>query len=139
MEEFFDREKEKKSLTAIKIPFLLAAFRQGIDLANRTGVKKVAPEDVFTANGRRAIEQRHLEMSAKAIGTTEEQLREILAAAHAAGIGVRGLAQQIDDLYGESMGYRSLRIARTELTGPLNDGAMQTYGERAISKKPGPP
>ena len=135
VDEFYDKEEEKKHLAKLKLPFLLAAFQKGIDMANRTGPRQVLPEDVWNANVRAAIESRNLEMAAKAVQTTEDALRKAMLDARSEGLGVRGLAAKINDLYGESMGYRSLRIARTELTGPINDGAMRTYQEQGYAEK----
>ncbi len=133
--EFFDKEKETSILALLTVPFLLEAFRRGIDLANQGATDPVPEEDIFNANVRKAIEEKSLAMSAKAVQTTEDQLREVLLQAHDDGVGVRGLASEINDLYGESMGYRSLRIARTEITGSINDGAMQTYADKGYTAK----
>lgn len=133
--EFFDAKKETTLLAGVKLAFLLQGFRQGIDLANQTGAKAIPIESVFTASVRQAIEARNLEKAAQAVQTTEEQLRALLTQARADGVGVRELARRINDLYGESMGYRSLRIARTELTGVMGEGQYRTFREQGYAEK----
>src|SRR5262249_10631843 len=51
------------------------------------------------------------------------------------GESVKQLAKRIDQLYGESSGYRSLRIARTELTGVINDGTVKTLDKEGFRQK----
>ncbi len=131
---FFDRRKETAALAAIALPFLLRGFRKGIDIANEAGTP-VEPNDILSANVRAAIEARNLDLAAKAVQTTEDQLRDTLLQAHEDGIGTQELASRINDLYDGSMGYRSLRIARTELTGSINDGTVQTLDQQGYTQK----
>lgn len=135
VDEFFDKKQESSFLAKAKLIFLLQAFQRGIDLANHVGSKMVSAEDVWSAAVKQAIIDKNLSLSAKAIGTMEDDLRNVLLQAHKEGVGVRGLATKINELYGNSMGYRSLRIARTELTGTINDGSFSTYKEQGYAEK----
>jgi HK97 family phage portal protein len=133
--EFFDKKKEAKKLSALSLFYLIEAFRRGNELANQGAATPVPYEDVFRANVKQAIEEKSLTMSAQATQTTEDQLRQVLSQAYEDGVGVRELARRINALYGESMGYRSLRIARTEMTGSINDGALRTYQAQGYEEK----
>ncbi len=101
----------------------------------KQGPGKAKPEDVFTLAVRKALEARSLEHASKAIFTTKDEIAAALKASIEQGESVRQLAKRIDQLYGQSTGYRSLRIARTELTGVINDGTVKTLGKEGYQQK----
>ncbi|MGE0536647.1 MAG: phage minor head protein [Pirellulales bacterium] len=135
MEEFFDEEEESKTWSILFLPFLLLGFRKGIDLGLKQGPGTTKPEDVFTASVRQALEGRSLDHASKTIGTTKEALQGELKAAIEGGESVKQLAKRIDQLYGQQMGYRSVRIARTELTGVVNEGTVKTLAREGFTQK----
>lgn len=134
--KIFDKKKETDIFAAATLPFLIQGFSRGIDIANKeTPGADIAPEDIFTKNVRESIATKSLKMSALAMDTMQDDLRKVIDKAIADKVGVQELANRINNLYGSSMGYRSLRIARTELTGSINDGAVQTFREKGFEAK----
>ena len=93
------------------------------------------PDEIFTPAVQLAIKARSLEHASLAVNTTQEQLQRDLDISETEGFSIGQVSKEIDTLYGESMGYRSTRIARTELTNVINDGALRTLHAEGWTKK----
>jgi HK97 family phage portal protein len=132
---FFDKHKETIALATATLPFFMKGFQRGVSVANENGGTPIAVEDVFTSAVKEAIKRRNLYYAAQAVQTTEDDLREVLLQAKQDNVGLSELAGRINDLYGSSMGYRSKRIARTESTGAINDGTLQTLTAKGYETK----
>lgn len=92
-------------------------------------------DDIFTVAVRQALREKAFTHAAKAIGTTKDLIQtEFFAALHN-GESIQQLAQRIDTLFGKTTGYRSKLIARTELTGVINDGTVRTLTTEGFQEK----
>jgi hypothetical protein len=129
--DLLDEEKEKQRFKHTMFTFLLFGFLQGIEITS----PGKSPSGVLTPVRRQGYESKSLKYAALVTHTTKEQIQGAIDDTVAAGDGVKGLAKRIDDLYGESMGYRSLRIARTQLTESINDGTVSTLADEGNQEK----
>lgn len=135
MDQFFDEKKETHTWSQLLLPFLLLGFSQGVAIGSKQGSGDTKPEDVMGGSVRQMLEKRSLEHAAQVVGTTKQTLQDALDTAIKNGDSVKQFASTINDLYGESMGYRSMRIARTELTGAINNGTVATLADEGFTQK----
>jgi uncharacterized protein with gpF-like domain len=115
-------------------PFIFGGFKQGILQGQQQG-GKLTVEDIFTESVRLALQQRTLEHATLAIGTTKDKLQKILTTAFEEGQGVQELARNINNYFAVHSRTRSLTIARTELTGAINDGTYTTLLREGHSER----
>lgn len=64
--------------------------------------------------------------------TTAEQLRARLQEGVMAGEGIRDLAKRVNEVFDHAEGYRSERIARTEVVGLSNAANLQAWGQSGV-------
>lgn len=131
VEDLWDDEEEKKSFKKVMFPFLIAGFLKGVGNVLTEG----DPEDLLTGKKRKEFDSKSLDYAAKTVGTTKEALKQEIDEAVKNGESVKQLAGRIDDLYGDTMGYRSLRIARTQLTEAVNEGTFDALEEEGHGEK----
>ncbi|MDP9121664.1 MAG: phage minor head protein [Acidobacteriota bacterium] len=131
MSSFFDDEEETARFDAVYLPFLAAGLVYGIKL----GLGRLAVEDVFTAQVKAALRRKSHEHAALAVGTTKDQLKALLETAIVEGQSAKQLAKAIRDTFDFNDTVRSLRIARTELTGTINDGTFRTLAQEGHTLK----
>jgi SPP1 gp7 family putative phage head morphogenesis protein len=129
--DIFDEDAEAEIWAVFYDPFFTQGFVKGIDMTAVT----VAVEDVFSKVIRDALKRKTFEHAALAINTTKDMLQAALTESLKKGESIAELGRRINDLYGESMGYRSRRIARTEMTDVINDGASLTLERENFAKK----
>ncbi|MBX4215804.1 phage head morphogenesis protein, partial [Candidatus Parcubacteria bacterium] len=66
--------------------------------------------------------------------TTEAALRDQLREALAQGESTASVAKRIESVFDAARGYRSEAIARTEVVGASNKGAMEMYTQAGVQK-----
>lgn len=113
----------------------MQGYRQGIDIGIEQGDGSLKPDSVFSEGVRKAIEAKSLEHASLAVGTTKEQLGKVLQKAIDEGQGIAQVAKDIRDTFDFNSKTRSLRIARTELTGIINDGTTETLRREGFQQK----
>lgn len=133
VDDFFDDVFEITSLSKLLKPFLFFGFTEGIKQGQKQGDIEI--EDVFTESVKHALTQKSFEKASVVVGTTKKQLQKEFAEAFENGEGIDQLARRINKLYGAKMGYRAKLIARTELTGVINDGTLQTLIAEGYRRK----
>jgi uncharacterized protein with gpF-like domain len=92
-------------------------------------------ENLFTEAVRRAIARKSFEHAVLAVGTTRDQLAELVQKATLEGQGTAELAKNIRDAFDFNSKVRSLRIARTEMTDTINDAASTTLKREGYRQK----
>lgn len=92
-------------------------------------------EDVFTVALKQTLRRKAFEHAALAVGTTQDQLREVLSKAITEGQGIPEIARGIRDAFDFNSKVRSIRIARTETTGVINDGTSQALWSEGYREK----
>lgn len=90
---------------------------------------------MFNALVKAAIGRRAFAHAARAVGATKGQLAGLLSSAVEEGKGVPELARDIRRTFEFNSKVRSLRIARTELTEVINDGAARTLDHEGYPEK----
>lgn len=130
-DELLDDQKETERFKHTMFQFLLLGFLQGIEITS----PGKGTAQVMTPMRRQEYESKSVNYAALVTHTTKERIQDAIDATAEEGDGVKGLAQRINDLYGESMGYRSLRIARTQLTESINDGTVSTLADEGNAEK----
>jgi hypothetical protein len=129
--EFFDDGEELQDLARTMLPFIFAGFKKGISLA----AEKLSEDDMFTEAVQSALRQRTFEHATLVLNTTKDALDDILTKALNEGTGVQELARNINNYFSVHSRTRSLRIARTELTGVINNGIHQTLRKEGHQAK----
>src|SRR4051812_19163210 len=124
-DELLDDQKETERFKHTMYQFLFLGFLQGIEITSPGR----SPSQILTPIRQQEYESKSMQYAALVTRTTKEQIKGAIADTYTEGDGVKGLAKRINDLYGESMGYRSLRIARTQLTESINDGTVSTLAD----------
>ena len=122
VDDLYAEEEEKQQTKRTMFPFLLLGFLKGVE----TTADRVKPQDLMTFGRRLRYESKSQEYAALVVGVTKEKIRDAIDRTAEAGDGVRGLAKRINELYDGNMGWRSLRIARSQLTETINDGTYAT-------------
>lgn len=131
IDDLWDDDEEKKSFKKVMFPFLILAFLKGAGNTLTQG----DPQSLFTPLKRQGYEGKSLGYAALTVGTTKKALKKQIDEAIQEGESAKQLAKRIDGLYGSSMGYRSLRIARTQLTEAVNDGATDALESEGHAEK----
>jgi HK97 family phage portal protein len=67
--------------------------------------------------------------------TTWQSLKATLVEGYQAGEGTTDLMNRVTNVFDDARGYRSELIARTEMGGAMNGGALQGYLQAGIEKK----
>jgi uncharacterized protein with gpF-like domain len=107
-------------------PFLFAGFKKGVEQGLKQGGGALAVTDVFTEAVQQALRERAFSHTTLVLGTTKDALEGILTKSFNEGQGVQELARNINNYFAVHSRTRSLTIARTELTGAINDGTHKT-------------
>lgn len=131
MGDIFNTDFEIESLSKVLKPFLFYGFRKGIEQGQQT----VSESDVFTESVKKALTEKSMQHASLVIGTTKDQLQKQFTEAFENGEGIQDVARRINALYGKTMGPRSKLIARTELTGVINDGTLRTLVKEGYTQK----
>lgn len=126
-----DEDKELKIWAALFTTYMILGFKQGVKLFATT----MSPEDLFTAHTLHAIRSMSFRHAAVTLKTTEDDLRKLVTEAAKEGQSIQELAKGIDKMYGDKMGYRSKRIARTEMTQAVNEGAVRVLKAEGVTHK----
>lgn len=116
-------------LARVYFPYLVAGYKEGIE----QGKAQTRADTTFSDAVAAAIKRKAYAHAAIATGNTKKKLQELLAKALTEGLGVRGLADEIEDEFGSMARYRTLNIARTELTGTINEATydvLEGEGQR---------
>jgi HK97 family phage portal protein len=58
---------------------------------------------------------------------TQAKLISVIKSGYNQGLSLKDLSKEIDDVFGQAMGYRSVRIARTETMHEANSAAVDAY------------
>lgn len=133
--DLFDDDEETAAFAAVYLPYLLAAYKQGVRLGLAQGNGTLTIENVFTDAVKAAIRQKSYEHASDAIGTTRDQLAKLVEEAATQGQGTAELAKNIRDAFDFNSKVRSLRIARTEMTDTINDGTTTTLRKEGYRQK----
>jgi SPP1 gp7 family putative phage head morphogenesis protein len=129
--ELWDEAEERRTWSRVMFPFLILGFLKGAgDVAGRGDA-----EQLLTPAKRDLYFGKSLDYAAKTVGTTRKMLQEQITEAIDNGEGVDALAGRINEMYGSSMGYRSVRIARTQLTNTIADGNLEALREEGREYK----
>lgn len=115
-------------------PFMFEGFRKGIEQGLQQ-VRAFTVEDIFTEAVRLALQQKTFTHAALAIGTTKDDLQKLLTTAFEEGEGIEKLAREIKKYFELQSKVRSQRIARTEMTDVINDGATTTLHKEGYQQK----
>jgi SPP1 gp7 family putative phage head morphogenesis protein len=111
--------------------YMLLGFQKGIDLGLSQG-SGYNPPGAFATAVRKSIERQAFEKASLITDTTEETLKGLLQQAVDGGWGSAKLAKALRDEFDQMSVVRSKLIARTELTGVINQGtlaALQDEGQ----------
>ena len=119
-DDLWNEDLEKAAFQRSMYKFMVLGFLKGV--AEVGG--KSNPEEFFTATKRQLYFGKSLNYAAQTVGTTKKALQKEITAAIENDESVQKLAGRINELYGSSMGYRSVRIARTQLTNTIGDGNL---------------
>lgn len=84
---------------------------------------------------RLAITRKSFEHAALAVGTTRDQLAELVKQAALDGQGTAELARGIREAFDFNQKVRSLRIARTEMTDTINDATTYALRREGYAQK----
>lgn len=131
IDDLWDDEQEKHRFSKTIFVFLILGFLKG---AGEVAGKADAGS-LLTMTKRGSLGSRSIEYAALTVGTTKKALQAEIDAAVANGEGVKQLAGRINKLYGSSMGYRSVRIARSQLTDAVADGNLTALVDEGETEK----
>jgi SPP1 gp7 family putative phage head morphogenesis protein len=118
IDDLWDDSEEKSRFRTVMLPFLLAGFLDGAGLYGIVA----DPESLLTPAKKTRLSSKSLAYAAAAARTTKKSLARQIDLAIENGESVKQLGKRIDRLFGSSMGFRSQRIARTQLTETINIG-----------------
>jgi SPP1 gp7 family putative phage head morphogenesis protein len=135
VDEIFDEEKEKKSLSKLLLPFFLLAFQKGVEQGTAQGSGNTKPEDLFSQYVKQALEEQALKHAQLAVGTTKDHIAGVLQDAIDEGKSVQQLATDLREMYDVESKSRALTIARTELTRVINDATVRALAEEGYTEK----
>lgn len=121
IDDLWKDPEEKSRWKSVMLPFLLLGFLEGAGLYGLIE----DPESLLTPRKKKVLTSKSLKYAAATIRTTKEKLARQIEISLAKGESVKQLAKRIDKLFGSEMGYRSLRIARTQLTETINEGTIE--------------
>lgn len=133
-DDLLNEQEETDALGYLALPFLIRGFTRGVELA-KSSKSKINPSDLLTPTVRDALKNQAFDMAAYSAGTTTAQMRELLAEAIANGWSPARLSKEIKNRYEVQASNDALRIARTELTGALNNGQFRTLQADGYLKK----
>ena len=106
-----------------------------MDIGLLQGAGKLKPDDLMSMFVREAIRQRAFDHAALSIGTTKVAIGKEILAATEGGESIAELGRRIDGMMKGHQRFRSLRIARTEMTDVINDGASHTLIREGFQEK----
>lgn len=135
-EEIFDTREETKHWYLFFMPFIYKGFNRGISLTSKSFpsggdtflLDPFTPDDDvgvfdFQTQAKAALKQQGYVAAAAAVGTTENVIKKTITNAVQENLSSKELATLIAKNFDDMKGYRALRIARTELTGAMNNGS----------------
>ena len=120
IDDLWDDDEEKSGFQKVMLPFLLLGFLDGAGLYGLIA----DPELLLTPAKKKRLTSKSLKYAAASARTTKKALARQIDLALEKGESVKQLGKRIDRLFGSEMGYRSLRIARTQLTETINEGTL---------------
>jgi SPP1 gp7 family putative phage head morphogenesis protein len=134
--QIFDVEAEVLAFDKTMHKFRVQGFRQGVSQGLLHSSTKTVLEDVFTAAVQAALRKQTYEHALLAVGTSRDELAAALQKTITNGEGMVELARRVEKLYTVPVQrYKSLRVARTELTETINDGTDKTLKHEGYRQK----
>lgn len=121
----FSKEAEKVRLAAMARPWLEQALAIGAAFGGE-GLSEMN-FDVLNPLVLEALRERVAFLSTRVNEETARALTEQITAGVEAGETTAQIAARIADVYDQATGYRSIRIARTEILSASNRGALAAY------------
>lgn len=119
------------------MPSLVSRLSQAHRVLRAREERALPPPNITDAK-RLDLSSLSLEYAALTVGTTNEALKGQIDAAVEKEESAKQLADRVDDLFGRTMSYRSILIARTQLTDTIVEGTLvaekteSTRGETAL-------
>lgn len=130
--------KEREAILADISPVVDKTYRKGIEIGHdQVGNAEFTDAQLFNLPAAQdALKELKLRYAVSTLKTTKKDLNRLINHALADGLSNADLARNIRSLYGEQYaGYRSLRIARTEVTNVINAGVHDTLDYEGVKKK----
>lgn len=127
----FDRAKWGKDFKQLALPFIEEAFA---DAGRETmrDLELAIGFDVNSPEARRFLEQRAQRFAVEVNETTWETLRASLADGLDAGEGIPALQERVQHVFNIASTSRTELIARTEIVGASNGGALQAAKDSGV-------
>lgn len=130
----FPKAKETERLAKRAQPFVEQAVKLGADFGlSQTG--SAIDFDVLNPLVVEAVKRRVSFFSKRVTDNVAQALTDEIAEGIMQGETISQIATRIDEVYDQLLGYRSLRIARTETVSASNNGALLSYKAVGIEKK----
>ncbi len=130
----FPKAKEEERLRQRSQPFVEQAVKIGAEFgAAQSGAQ--VNFDVLNQSVLHAIDKRVAFFSKRVTENVAQALTDTIGDGVLQGESVMDIASRIDDLYQQLLGYRSLRIARTEVVSASNVGSLLSYRAAGIKTK----
>lgn len=130
----FPKAKEEERLRTRSKPFV----EQAVKIGAAFGAETVGADvnfDVLNQSVLHAIDKRVAFFAKRVTTTVAEALTDTIGQGISQGETIMDIASRIDELYQELLGYRSLRIARTEVVSASNVGSLLSYRAAGIKTK----
>jgi HK97 family phage portal protein len=125
----FDEKKAVATGISLITPHLRNFLREGAEMADSQTGGEYNPNDVASV---KFLQERAKFFAETINNTTREELLSKINEALKDDAGFDVIAQVIGDVYQQAYDYRTERIARTEVSASLNEGAIDAYKQAGI-------
>ena len=134
----FNMQESNNKLKALTQSTVKQSYVTGLKLGMHD-VNSSIDFNLFEPNVLRAVEQRMGFFVNRVNETTgqliQDSLKEVIDEGFTGGSSINEIAKKVEDVFGYSEKYRSVRIAQTEVIGAANDGQLKAYREAGIENK----